>query len=76
MSKNPARGKPNRSAKFKAALALAGITVDRFVAQSDIDVTPAHLYAVLRGDRESASLIEKVDAFIAKYLPEHTQAAV
>lgn len=70
MSKNTSRGKPSRSQRFKAALALAGITVDEFVRQSEIAVTPAHLYAVLRGARESATLVEKVDAFIVKWLPE------
>jgi hypothetical protein len=74
MAKSNTRGKPGRSARFKAALALAGVTVDEFVAQHEIDVTPSHLYAVLRGDRESATLLEKVDAFIEKYLPETANA--
>lgn len=57
-----------RKALFRAAIALSGITAKAWA--SDQGITPAHLYAVLNGDRESNSLTQKVDAFIAKHLPE------
>lgn len=54
--------KANRKARFKAALALAGVTAQEWAAQNK--VTRQHLGAVLREDRPSGVLIEKVDAFI------------
>lgn len=32
------------------------------------DVTETHLYAVLKGERDSNRLVAKIDAFIAKHL--------
>lgn len=56
-----------RKRAFKAALAYAGMTVEQWCAEKEI--TPGHLYQVLRADRESASLLAEVDAFIAAYTP-------
>lgn len=52
----------NRKARFKAALALAGMTAQDWAAKNE--VTRQHLGAVLREDRDSGTLIEKVDTFI------------
>lgn len=59
----------SRKALFGAAIALAETTVKAWAAEQN--VTPQHLYHVLSGERESASLVEKVDAFIAQHLPQH-----
>lgn len=55
--------KPNRKARFKAALALAGMELQDWAIENGI--TRQHLSAVLREDRDSNALIQKVDAFIA-----------
>jgi hypothetical protein len=55
-----------RRAEFKAAIALARTTVEKWCA--DNDVTPGHLYQVLREVRESPPLIAKVDAFIDRHV--------
>lgn len=55
--------RPDRKARFKAALALADIGVDEWAKSAG--VTRQHLNATLNAKRESGSLIEKVDAFIA-----------
>lgn len=55
-----------RKARFRAALALARMTARQWTERES--VTETHLYAVLKGDRESNKLITKVDAFIAQYL--------
>lgn len=68
------RERKERRKRFRAALALAGKDAQDFAA--DVDVTPAHLSQVLHGKRESVTLLQKVDAFIAKYLSEPTSAAV
>lgn len=52
--------------RFRAALALAGITQGDFAKRCG--VTSGHLSWVLSGFRESASLMEKVEAFIAQHL--------
>lgn len=57
-----------RKRAFKAALAYAGMTVEQWCEQKGI--TPGHLYQVLRGGRESVSLLAEVDAFIATYTPQ------
>lgn len=54
--------KVNRKARFKAALALAGMRVGDFALAAG--VTRQHLGAVLRSERDSGTLVEKVDAFI------------
>lgn len=56
--------KPNRKARFRAALFLAGMSVQEFA--DSVGITRQHLNATLREDRESGSLTAKVDAFIAE----------
>lgn len=58
--------KPSRKQLFRAALAIAGMTGKRWADEHG--VTRVHLWYVLEGDRESASLTEAVDAFIAQHL--------
>jgi len=53
---------------FKAALALSGMTLGKWADQQD--VTPEHVWQVLSGRRESNRLMQEVDAFVAKHLPE------
>jgi predicted transcriptional regulator len=55
-----------RRAQFRAALALAGLTVDAFCERQQI--TKSHLYPVLRGERASMRLTAAIDAFIAEHL--------
>lgn len=55
---------------FKSALALARTTGKQWAA--DNDVSEQHLYAVLKGARESAKLLAKIDAFIDE---QHSRAA-
>lgn len=62
---------PSRRARFKAALALADVTMKDWAAGEG--VTLGHLYAVLNGERESMRLTGKVDEFIARH--EATGAA-
>jgi hypothetical protein len=63
-----------RKARFQAALALAGMTAEQWAENEG--VTGGHLSNVLNEKRESGSLTEKVDAFIAKHLPEMSAVAV
>lgn len=56
--------KANRKARFKAALALAGMTMQEWAKEAG--VTRQHLSATLREDRESGTLTAKVDVFIAE----------
>ena len=60
------RDRTNRKARFRAALALAHMTAKEWTEREQ--VTETHLYAVLKGNRESAKLTSKIDAFIAKHL--------
>lgn len=60
------RHQPDRKARFKAALALAGVTAEEWAAEER--VTTGHLYQVLGGKRESTSLVERIDRFIDQYL--------
>jgi transcriptional regulator with XRE-family HTH domain len=55
-----------RRKRFRAALALAGKDAKDFATAAG--VTAPHLSLVLHGKRESAVLVQKVDAFIARYL--------
>jgi hypothetical protein len=55
---------PDRKARFKAALALAKIGVEEWAKEAGI--TRQHLNATLNDKRQSGTLIEKVDAFIAE----------
>lgn len=54
-----------RKARLRAALTLAGETMRGFAARHD--VTPQHLAAVLRGDRESERLTGQIDRYIAEH---------
>jgi hypothetical protein len=65
--------KPSRKALFKAALAVTEMTAEQFA--TDEGVTPEHLSYVLNGRRESRSLTEKIDAFIAKHMAGHSALA-
>jgi hypothetical protein len=65
--------KANRKARFKAALALTGMTQQQWAEREK--VTRQHLGAVLRDDRESGSLIAKVDAFIAEVAQQQKSLA-
>lgn len=58
----------SRKARFRAALGLARMNASEWAAEHD--VTPGHLSHVLSGNRESAKLVEIIDAFIAKQLGE------
>jgi hypothetical protein len=66
MGKKVTREREMRKRRFLAALALAGLTREGWATQQGITAT--HLYMVLRGERESASLNGKIDAFIDQYL--------
>lgn len=59
------RIQPTRKARFKAALAFANMTQAQWAENEGI--TPEHLNAVISDKqvRESKSLEEKIDAFIA-----------
>lgn len=62
-----------RKAEFKAACALAGTTMLRWCKERGITYT--HLYHVLDGRRESASLVRDVDAFIAEHRGKPAESA-
>ena len=55
--------RPDRKRKFKAALALAGLTASQWADKES--VTRQHLNATLNNESESKPLTEKIDAFIA-----------
>jgi len=57
---------PDRKARFKAALALSGLTAAEWAAEHDL--TAMHLSLVLHGKRESVALTSKIDAFIREQL--------
>lgn len=63
-SKREAEVRATRRWKFKAALAHARLTAKEWCFRRDISEN--HLYTVLSGKRESATLLADVDAFIAK----------
>lgn len=58
-----------RKRQFKAALALAGMTVMDFARVQGI--SQWHVYKVLSG-RESGRLETEIEAFIAKWVPQNT----
>jgi hypothetical protein len=64
---------PSRKQLFRAALAIAGLTAAQWADRESI--TPEHLSRVLNSRRESGTLIEKIDAFIAEKLPDHAPSA-
>jgi DNA-binding XRE family transcriptional regulator len=66
MGRKVTREKEMRKRRFAAALALAGLTREEWAAQ--IGISSKHLYYVLRGERDSATLDAKVDAFIEEHL--------
>lgn len=55
-----------RRKRFKAALALAGLTLAKWADKEG--VTRQHVNEVLKGERVSAPLNEKIDRFIESYL--------
>lgn len=55
--------RPDRKRKFKAALALEGLTQQQWAEREG--VTRQHLNATLNDETESKPLTEKIDAFIA-----------
>lgn len=59
-----------RRKRFRAALALAGMTQEGFAGRKDVGVSPEHVSLVLYGRRVSAPLLAKIDSFIAKHLGE------
>lgn len=63
-----------RKARFRAALALARLTAKEWTEREGL--TETHLYAFLKGHRQSKPLEQKIDAFIDKYLPEPTAQAL
>jgi len=58
-----------RKARFRAALALAGMTVSEWCEKEGYSRPHLHLYLV--GRRDSQRLTEKVEAFIEQHLPSH-----
>lgn len=58
--------RPSRKQLFRAALAIAGKTGLQWADEHG--VTRQHLGEVLAGARESKTLTDAVDAFIAKHL--------
>lgn len=64
---------PDRKARFRAALVLAGLTAREWCDNQAIGYP--HLFRVLNGERESQSLDEKVDSFIDQYLPPSSTPA-
>lgn len=58
---------PRKTRELKAAVNLAGSTMEAFAA--GLEVTSQHLRLVLSGKRESPRVSAAVDAFIEKHLP-------
>jgi hypothetical protein len=61
-----------RKARLTAALALAGMQQIEFRKKHLKGISTMHMNEVLRGNRDgegSQWIIERVDAFIARYLP-------
>lgn len=56
--------RPDRKRKFKAALALAGLTAQQWAEKEG--VTRQHLNSTLNDESESKPLTEKIDAFIVE----------
>lgn len=57
-----------RKALFRRALKAAGLTAQDWIGQQG--VSRGHFYEVLAGDRISAPLTAKIDAFIALHSQE------
>lgn len=60
---------PSRKARFRAALALAGMDMKAWCEQEGYSQN--HLYLYFRGDRSSPPLDAKIDAFIEQHLTAH-----
>ena len=58
--------KNTRKSRFRAALALAHLQAQEWAKAQG--VTPGHLSQVLDGKHESATLTQKIDAFIDQQL--------
>jgi transcriptional regulator with XRE-family HTH domain len=54
-----------RKRRFRAALAMAGLTAAEFA--ESVEVTPTHLSFVLSGKRNSARVAEAIDQFIKRH---------
>jgi gp16 family phage-associated protein len=67
------KAKSSRKQLFKAALALDGTTAQEWAESHGI--TAMHVSMVLNGRRESARLLDKIDAFVAKKLGSTTALA-
>ena len=63
----------SRKSAFRAALALAGLNQREWAEQEG--VTAGHLSLVLKGERESQRLTDRIDLFIAKHLPQSAKIA-
>lgn len=70
MTRNIPTANHSRQRLFRAALGLSGKTLTQWAEEHD--VTRQHLGHVLAGRRESRSLTEAVDAYIAKHLVSRT----
>jgi hypothetical protein len=64
-----AQQRQSRKARFRAALALAGMNMTEWCEQEGYSMN--HLYLYFRGDRPSPPLDAKIDTFIAEHLPAH-----
>lgn len=62
-----------RSQRFRAALALEGMTMEEWADGEGI--TLGHVSHTLAGRRESRILIAKIEAFTAKTLEAHAAVA-
>lgn len=58
--------KNSRKARFRAALALAGLTAEKWAAENGIST--GHLSQVLSGKRDSRPTLEKIEAFTKKHV--------
>lgn len=66
MPKTKQTSKPSRKQLFLGALDFAGMTQEQWADQAGISYQ--HLYLVLKGERKSPPLCEKIDAFVAEQL--------
>lgn len=64
-----AKTSPTRKARFRAALALAGMTAKEWCEQEGYSEN--HVYLYFAGRRDSMTLTRKMDAFIEQHLPAH-----
>jgi lambda repressor-like predicted transcriptional regulator len=69
-----ARKSLSRKASFVAALTEAGMSASAW-AKNEGGVSKTQLYRVLADPKNSAPLTQKIDRFIAKYVPSEMRAA-